>query len=108
METKKRILLYGNSVILGTIGLCLERNSAFEVTKLIPPLQDMQKFDASQTDIILFDMQTTHPEALLSLLGINSTLQLIGISSDINLINVWSTREMREVSMQDLLQVITS
>ena len=42
------------------------------------------------------------------MLEINSTLQLIGISPDVNLVKVWSIRELREVSMQDLFQVITS
>jgi hypothetical protein len=42
------------------------------------------------------------------LLEINPTLQLIGISSDVNLVKVWSIRELREVSMQDLFQVINS
>ena len=108
MKATKRILLYGNSVILGTIGLSLGLYSQFEVTKLALPLKEAQKIDDAKTDILLFDLETTHPEAVLSLLETNPTLQLIGISPDINLIKVWSIREMREVSMQDLLQVIKS
>jgi hypothetical protein len=53
-------------------------------------------------------LETTHPEAVLSLLETNPILQLIGISPGINLVKIWSIRELREVSMQDLLQVITS
>ncbi|MFZ7113212.1 MAG: hypothetical protein ACOWYE_16130 [Desulfatiglandales bacterium] len=108
MESTKRILLYGNSVILGMIEISLGLYSQFEVTKLIPPLQETQKLDAAKTDIILFDLETTHPEAVLSLLEINPTLHLIGISPDINLVKVWTIRELREVSMHDLLQVIKS
>lgn len=108
MKATKRILLYGNSFILGSIGASLGHYSHFEVTKLAPPLQEKQKVDAANTDIILFDLETTHPEAVLSLLEINPTLQLIGISPDVNLVKVWSIKELREISMQDLLRVINS
>lgn len=108
MKAKRQILLYGNSVILGTIGASLRRVSQFEVTKLVPPVQETQKLDAAKTDIVLFDLEATHPEAVLSLLEINPALQLIGISPDINLAKVWSIRELREVSTQDLLKVIKS
>jgi len=108
VKATRRILLYGNSIILGTIGVSLGRNSQFEVIKRLPLLQETQKVDAAKTDIILFDLETTPPEAVLSLLEINPTLQLIGISPDINLIKVWSVRELRNVNIQDLLEVIKS
>lgn len=63
---------------------------------------------AAKTDILLFDLESTHPGAVLRLLGTNPTLQLIGISPGYNLIKIWSIRELREVSMQDLIQVIKS
>jgi len=106
MNKNKRILLYGNSVILGSIGAGLRRCSQFEVTTLAPPQQEMQTVAAAQTDILLFDLETTPPEALFPLLETHQTSQLIGISPDINLVKVWSIRELREVSMRDLLRVI--
>ena len=42
MKVNHGILLYGNSCILGTIGLSLGRNSQFEVSKLEPPLTGPQ------------------------------------------------------------------
>ncbi|MFO7620070.1 MAG: hypothetical protein R6W81_02240 [Bacteroidales bacterium] len=108
MKVRQRILLYGNSVILGSIGVCLQRCPQFEVTTLAPPLQKLQDLDNLNPDILLFNLETIHTEAVLSLLEINPTLQLIGISPDINLIKVWSIRELREVSMQDLLKMIKS
>ena len=43
METNKRILLYGNSLILESIGDRLRRCPQFEVTTLLLPLQELQK-----------------------------------------------------------------
>jgi hypothetical protein len=108
VKANKRILLYGNSVILGTIGVSLGRDSQFEVTILATPGQETQKLDAAKTDVLLFDLESTRPGAVLSLLESNPALQLIGVSPDVNLIKVWSAQELREVSMQDLLQVIKS
>ena len=108
MKVKRRILLYGNSVILGTIGISLSRYSQFEVTKLAPSLQGKQKMGAAKTDILLFDLETTHPKTVFSLLGTHPVLQLIGISPDLNLIKIWSIRELRELSMLDLLNVINN
>jgi hypothetical protein len=107
METNKRILLYGNSLILESIGASLRRLSQFEVKTLNPPLQQREKLDAANTDIILFDMGNTRPEALLSLQDTNTALELIGVSPGINLVKVWSIRELQEMSMGDLLEVIT-
>jgi hypothetical protein len=108
METNKRILLYGNSLILGSIGDSLRRCPQFEVTTLLPPLQELQKRDSPHPDTLLFDLETTRPEVVFSLLESDSKLQVIGISPGINLVKVWSIRELREVSMGDLLEVITS
>ena len=108
MKDSRRIVLYGNSVILGAIGASLRRLSQFEVNYAGPLLQEVQELDAVKPDILLFDLETTHTEPVFSLLENNPTLLLIGISPDINLVNVWSSRELRELSMQGLFEVIKS
>ena len=108
MKEKRRIFLYGNSVILGSVGASLQRGSQFEVTVLEPPLQDMQELDSLKPEIVLFDLETIYANSVFPLLKNNPNLLLIGISPDINLVKVWSSKELREVSMQDLLRVINS
>jgi len=106
VKVNRRILLYGNSVILGAIGASLRRCSQFEVTTLASPLQKMQKLDAVNPDILLFDLETIHTEAVFSELKTNPSLLLVGISPDINLVKIWSGRQVRELSTQDLLELI--
>jgi hypothetical protein len=108
VKPRRRILLYGNSVILGSVGASLQRSSQFEVTKLAPPLEEALKRNTEKPDILLFDLETTPAEAVFSFLESDPGLLLIGISPDINLVKVWSIKELREVSMGDLLEVITS
>jgi hypothetical protein len=45
MSVNRQIYLYGNSVILGSIGASLKCCSQFDVTALATPLQEMQGFD---------------------------------------------------------------
>ena len=104
MKAKKRIFLYGNSVILGTIGASLKRCSGFEVTTL--PQKEPQSLDALNPDILVFDLDATQPEEVLSLLKTDPAMLLIGISPDVNLVQVWSGRQIRELSTPDLLDLI--
>jgi len=106
VKESRRIVLYGNSVILGAIGASLRRCSQFEVTTMASPLQKMQGLNAVNPDILLFDLETTHTEAVFSKLKTNPGLLLVGISPDINLVKIWSGRQVRELSTQDLLELI--
>ena len=106
VKAKRRILIYGNSVILGTIGACLRRCSGFDVTTLKTPLPDAQVLDDTKPDILLFDLEVPHSEAVFSLLKTNPNLHLIGVSPGINQVDVWSGRQLREISMQGLLEII--
>jgi len=106
VKITRQILLYGNSLILESIGASLRRCSQFEVTTMASPLQKMQKLNTVNPDILLFDLETIHTEAVFSKLKTNPNLLLIGISPDINLIKIWSGRQVRELSTQDLLELI--
>jgi len=108
VKTRQRIILYGNSVILGSIRACLQRYSQFEVTTLVPPLQEVQEIEALKPDILLFDSETPHTEAVFAALKTNPSLLLIGISPDINLVKIWSGRQFRDLSIKGLFDVINS
>jgi hypothetical protein len=106
VKVRQRILLYGNSVIIGSIWACLQRCPQFEVTTLAPPLEEASAFDNVNPDILLFDLETIHTETVFSALKTNPSLLLIGISPDVNLVKIWSGRQLRELSMKDLLDLI--
>lgn len=106
MEVNRRICLYGNSVILGTLGASLRRCSQFDVTTLMPPLPPARELAALKPDVVLFDLQATHTEAVFSLLESRPKLVIIGISPDTNLVKMWAGQQLRELSTQGLLEVI--
>jgi hypothetical protein len=108
VKSRRRIFIYGNSVILGSIGVSLQRSSQFEVTIVSPPLEQVLARNTEKPDILLFDLQNPHTEPIFSLLETNATLLLIGISPDTNLVKIWSGRELRDLSIQGLLELIKS
>lgn len=106
MKKYRQILLYGNSVILGSVGSSLRRSSKFKVTALTLPLQDTQELPAVKPDILIFDLGITLTESVFSFLETNPNLLLIGISPDTNLVKIWSGRQLKDVSTNGLLEVI--
>jgi len=108
VKASRQILLYGNSVILGTVGASLRRCSQFEVATLVPPLQEAMALYKEKPDVVLFDLEALGMEAVFSLLKADPALLLIGVSPGINLVNVWSGRQLGGLSMQGLVDLIKS
>ncbi len=101
---KRRIVLYGTSVIVGTIGASLRRSSRYKVIPLLP--DQPNELENLAPDVVLFDLDAAHPVAAFSLLEKLPGLLLVGISPDKNLVKVWSGRQLRELSTQELMGVI--
>jgi hypothetical protein len=104
VKESKQVVLYGNSIILGTIGASLKLCSGLEVTAL--PQKEPQLLGALNPDVLVFDLDATHPQEVLSLFANDPAMLLIGISPDVNLVQVWSARQIRKLSTPDLLDLI--
>lgn len=102
----RRVILYGKSIILGTIGASLRLYPELEIIPLAPPLPDFQALKALAPHVILYDIQATLPETALALLEACPGLLLIGVDPDQNETRVWSGRQLHALSIQDLVQVI--
>ena len=103
---KRRVILYGRSVILGTLNASLQHYLDLEVVSLSPPFPSTQELNSLAPDVILFDIETGCPEAPFSLLAVLPGLLLIGIDPSSNQALLWSRRHLRDLSTQDLVQVI--
>jgi hypothetical protein len=106
MSKPKRILLYGDSVVLGCIGASLERAGKFELTCLSQPLPDRSQLEALCPDVILFDAQNGRPAPAFALLEKCPDLLLVSIDPDGNSVRVWSGRQYQELSTMDLTALI--
>jgi hypothetical protein len=106
MEKRQRVLLFGNSVILGSIGSSLQLFSQYEVKTLLPPWPDAPALKSLDPDVILFDIEATQFRLDFALFDFLPDLRLIGLSSEINRVLVWSGRQLRELSILELVDVI--
>lgn len=104
-KARKRVLLYGNSVILGTIAASLSRSSEYDVVTVRLP-HDKSRVAAFRPDILFFDSDTTRSEEVVIFLQVNPAMLLIGLSPEANQVKVWSIRELREASIKDLIRLI--
>jgi hypothetical protein len=106
MSVNQRIFLYGNSVILGSIGASLRRCSQFDVTTIATPLQEALSFDAPKPDILLFDLEAPYTEDVFFLMKTKPELLLIGISPSINFVQVCHCQQIEGISMHGLIELI--
>jgi hypothetical protein len=106
MDEHQKIFLYGNSVILGSIGASLRRYSRFDVTTLAMPIQDELRFDDPVPGILLFDVEAPHSEEVFFLLKAYPALLLIGINPGANIIQVWRSQQIRGISMKGLIELL--
>ncbi len=106
MERRKRIVILGNSLILGTLGESLRRCGQFELTALVPQLPEARELEALKPDAVFFDLEAPRSEMVFSLLESHPRLLFLGISPDSNVVKMWAGRQLRELSTQGLLEVI--
>jgi hypothetical protein len=106
MSTRTRILLYGNSLVLGGIGASLRAEGRFEVVGLPRSLPATSDVEALAPDVIVFDLETPGSAAAFSALEGHPDLILLGVSPDDNIVQLWSGRQYRELSIKDLTALI--
>lgn len=106
MQKRRRVVLFGTSLVVSTVGESLRRSGSCEVISLSMELQHSQELRELVPDIVLFDLEAARPEAAFALLESCAGVRLIGISPDSNLVRIWSGRQLRELSTLDLMEII--
>jgi hypothetical protein len=107
MEKNRRVFLYGKSILLSTMGESLKRFPNLEVTQLSPPLPETQELGKLGPDVIIFDVQASHPDPEFTLLRTLPNLLLISIDSGSDRVCLWSGQQLRIFSTQELVQLIS-
>ena len=103
---KKRLVVYGRSVILGTVGASLQRSANIEVILMPPPLPPLSDLLFMAPDVIVFDVEATHPTVAFPLLESCPRLLLIGVNPTTDQVLLWSGSPMQAVTTQALIDVI--
>jgi DNA-binding NarL/FixJ family response regulator len=106
MQKRQRVLFYGDSLVLAGVRASLETSPAIEVIALDVSHTTEQDLLALNPDIIIFDTHSVRPHFHYDLIQQREELQLIGIDPDNNQVLLLSGQQMRELSMQDLVEDI--
>ncbi len=103
----KKVALYGNSLVVSSIGASLLGCPDLQVLPLNPEALDpKQQLLNLQPDIIIFDLASTQPSWLVALWKVEPDLLLIGVDQDKGTALMFSSQPGRMMTTDDLLQVI--
>lgn len=107
MTRLHRVILYGNSVIVGTVAASLARYPDLEVVGVSPPVTAAKELAALEPDVIIFDVEAGHPEPAFALLKDCPRLLLVGVSPETDQLMLWSSGKTNALSTEDLVKVIS-
>ncbi len=105
----RTVALYGNSLVVSSIGANLQGRAELQVRCVDTTLPDAaSRLEALQPDIVIFDLAMAQPEFALALWKARPGLLLIGVDLTTGQALVLSGQPSRLLTMDDLLQVIES
>ena len=105
--TMRTVAVYGNSLVVSSIGASLQGRAGLEVKYVDATLPNAaSRLAALQPDVVIFDLAVTQPEFALALWKARPRLVLIGVDLTNGHAFVLSSQSSRLLTMDDLLQVI--
>jgi hypothetical protein len=105
-EQRRRVILYGDSLILDGVRATLESSPGIEVRVLDQPLdRPLEALHPLCPAALIFDLEAEEPEFPLALLQ-QPGLLLVGIDPETHDVLVWSGRQATAASAADLVSVI--
>jgi hypothetical protein len=103
----KKVVIYGNSLVVSSIGACLQACPDLKVLPVDLAMPDpKQRLRELQPEIIIFDLAVTQPAEMVVLWNIQPRLLLIGVEMGKGQALVLSGQTTRVLTTDDLLQVI--
>lgn len=106
MAERRRILVYGNSLVVEGVGASLRRAGGFDVLRVDPPLPGPSGLEDLAPDVVLFDVEGQHPDPVLALLESLPDLLVVGLSPDGNVARLWSGRRYHDLTTGDLAALL--
>ncbi len=103
----RKIGIYGSRLVMSAIGASLHEQPGFKVQRiegLLP--EDIEKLMADLPDVILFDLAAGEPHFAIQLIHIHPTVLVIGVDLADNKMLVFSGKQSRFLTTEDLVRVI--
>ena len=106
MGKRWRVIIYGNSLILGAVGAILRHCLDADIIPLSKPLPEAQKLSDMSPDVVIFDLEGAHPDSKLSLMQGEHDLLLLGVHPSTHELLILSRHEAQTRDIVDLIKVI--
>jgi hypothetical protein len=107
MATTRRVVLYGKSLVVSTIGASLQACADLELVHIDAPLASLaQRLGTLEPVAVLFDLAAAQSDFAVALLRERPELILIGVDPASDRVLVLSGRQEQPVSAADLARLI--
>ncbi len=108
MQTRKKVVLYGDSVVLTVVGASLKTCPALEVVNAYTPRGALRDLDALSPAAVVLDLGLVGTDFAFALLRDRPDLLLVGLDSEGDRLLVLSGRHARALSTADLVRLIAT
>lgn len=109
MSATRRLVLYGNSILLAGLKADLQSHIPLELVTIDAGCPDAEeRLRTSNPSVVIFDVSAVRPDFSLSLLRDRPELLLLAVDPSRDEMLVLSGRPERALSTQDLVRVIDS
>jgi hypothetical protein len=103
------VALYGNSLVLASIGARIERRTGLQPVTIDAALPGaIEKLSALQPDVVLLDLGATQPDPVLALWKAWPELLLIGVDLGTDQMLILSGRAARALTTEGLLETLAT
>ena len=107
MDKVRKVVLYGNDLVVSTVGANLQGWVGFQISQIDPLLPDaLERLDAASADVVLFDLAGAQPDFTVAVLRKHPGLLLIGVDLKTDKMLVMSGEESRLLTTEDLVQMM--
>jgi hypothetical protein len=106
MNIRHKVIMYGDSIVLMGIQVGLEVYPNLDVLCVERDSVTLEMLRSSCPSVIIFDMHVDPPSCCYGFAQETPYLLLIGVDVECNQIVLWSARQHKEITIQDLVKLI--
>jgi hypothetical protein len=106
MHIRHKVIIYGDSILLMGIQAGLEVYPNLDVLYVERDSATLEMLRSSCPSVIIFDTPADPPACCYAFAQDTPNLLLIGVDVECNQIVLWSGRQHKEISIQDLVKLI--
>jgi hypothetical protein len=106
METRLKVLIYGDTLLLAGLQASLAGYATLDVTVFGGQSVSAEELCAARPDAVLFDLEAVPPAFLSLLTRTLPDLLLVGVDAATNRVLIWSEQPFGALSTCDLVKLL--